>query len=307
MKKLLIFPGQGAQLTGMGADICQKFSYADEMANRANEVLGYDLKKICFEGPDEELARTEHCQAAIYLTSALIFEVVKREQGWGDIGAVAGLSLGEYTALYAAGCISFEDGLKLVRKRGQLMQEAGAQNPGTMASILKLGDDEVREICEKAEGYVVPANFNCPGQVVISGEIDAVANALKVAENYKCRAMPLKVSGAFHSELMSHAGEDLAKAIAAVEFKAPSCEFIANVSADFVADPATIKQGLVEQLTNSVLWSQSMQRWIDRGDQYEIFEVGPGKVLAGLMRKIDKNQSVVSLNSVESLAALSIG
>ena len=171
MKKLLLFPGQGAQFVGMGADICQKFSYADEMANAANDMVGYDLKKICFDGPAEHLSRTEHAQAGIYLTSGLLLEVLRREKGWDDIGMVAGLSLGEYSALYAAGSISFEDGLRLVRRRGQLMQEAGTNNPGTMATILKLDDASVREICEKAEGYVVPANFNCPGQVVISGEI----------------------------------------------------------------------------------------------------------------------------------------
>ena len=301
MKKLLLFPGQGAQFVGMGSDICSTFSYADEMADTANDILGYDLKNICFNGPAEDLGRTEHCQAGIYLVSALIFEVVKREQGWGEIGMVAGLSLGEYSALYAAGCISFEDGLKLVRKRGMLMQEAGSINPGTMASILKLDEASVREICEKAKGYVVPANFNCPGQIVISGEIDAVAHAVEIAQDYKCRAIPLDVSGAFHSNLMSHAAEDLAQAIEGVEVKAPSCDFIANVSAELVQDPAIIKQGLVSQLTQSVLWSQSMQNCLATGTQYDIFEVGPGKVLAGLMRKIDKNQKVCSLNSVESL------
>ncbi len=306
MKKLIIFPGQGAQIVGMGADICQKFNYAAEMVNNANDILGYDIKNICFKGPSEILGRTEHAQAAIYLTSAIIFEVVKREIGWGEIGTVAGLSLGEYSALYAAGCISFEDGLKLVRTRGKLMQEAGNLNPGTMASILKLSDAEVIEICEKANGYVVPANFNCPGQVVISGEIDAVANAIEVAANYKCRAMPLNVSGAFHSNLMKNASADLAKAIDDVEFKNPECQFIANVSAEFVSDKEAIKQGLIKQLTKSVLWSQSMQNWIDKNHEYEIYEVGPGKVLAGLMRKIDKTKKVTSLNSIETLSEIGI-
>lgn len=300
MKKIIVFPGQGAQKIEMGKDICENFSYANEMAEKANEILGFDLKSLCFEGPQEELSKTKNCQAAIFLTSALFFEVLKKEKGLSGIEGVAGLSLGEYTALYAAESISFEDALCLVRRRGELMQEAGEKNPGTMASVLGFENQQVIDICEKVDGYVVAANMNCPGQVVISGEIEAIDDACEIVKEYKGKAIKLAVSGAFHSKLMDFAAEGLKEALENVDIKAPKYKFTANVSGQFVDNPQDIREGLIAQLTGNVLWQKCIETWLAQGES-RLIEVGPNRILAGLMRKINRSQAFESINSLDAV------
>lgn len=284
--KAYVFPGQGAQFSGMGKDLYDNSDVAKEMFVKANEILGFDIMKIMFEGTDEELKQTKVTQPAIFLHSTILAACL------GDSfnpDMTAGHSLGEFSALVASGAMTFEDGLKLVSKRALAMQEACEKEPSTMAAILGLEDSVVEEVCASIDGVVVAANYNCPGQLVISGAVPAVeAACAKLTEAGARRALVLPVGGAFHSPLMEPAREELAKAIEATEIKAPICSVYQNVVAKGVTDPAEIKKNLVEQLTAPVRWTQTMNQMIADGAQ-EVVEVGPGKVLQGLFKKVDRS------------------
>ena len=281
-----IFPGQGAQFTGMGLDLYEASSKAKELFHQANELLGFDITKIMFEGTPEELKETKVTQPAIFLHSTILAEVLG-ESFQPDM--VAGHSLGEISALVANKTLVFKDGLLLVSKRAQAMQKACEATPSTMAAVLSLEDAVVEEICAKTPGIVVAANYNCPGQLVISGEVNAINLACEAMKEAGARrALVLPVGGAFHSPLMEPAREELAAAIENTHFSNPVCPIYQNVSTTAVIDPSVIKMNLVSQLTAPVKWTQSMQQMIADGATHFI-EVGPGNVLQGLMRKIDRN------------------
>lgn len=269
----------------MGKELYEHSAIAREMFQKANDILGFDIQKIMFEGTDEELKQTKVTQPAIFLHSTILAACL------GDSfqpDMVAGHSLGEISALVANKTLSFEDGLRLVSKRALAMQEACEREPSTMAAILGLEDNVVEEICATIEGVVVPANYNCPGQLVISGSVPAVeAACAKLTEAGAKRAMILQVGGAFHSPLMEPAREELAAAIEATTFSQPTCPVYQNVTASAVTDPETIKKNLVAQLTAPVKWTQTMQQMIADGCA-EVVEVGPGKVLQGLFKKVDR-------------------
>jgi [acyl-carrier-protein] S-malonyltransferase len=284
--KAYIFPGQGAQFTGMGLDLYEKSALAQEYFEKANHILGFSITDIMFEGTAEELKQTKVTQPAIFLHSVILAKVL------GDDfkpEMVAGHSLGELSALVANGVLSFEDGLTLVSKRALAMQKACEIAPSTMAAVLGLEDKIVEDTCAEIDGVVVAANYNCPGQLVISGEVTAVEKACEVlTEKGARRALLLPVGGAFHSPMMEPAREELAAAIEATEFNTPSCAVYQNVTASAVTDPEEIKKNLMIQLTAPVKWTQCIQAMIADGGS-EFIEVGPGKVLQGLMRKIDRS------------------
>jgi len=284
--KAYIFPGQGAQFTGMGLDLYDNSAKARELFNQANDILGFDIMKIMFEGTPDELKETKVTQPAIFLHSTILAEVL------GDSfqpDMVAGHSLGEISALITNKTLAFEDGLKLVSKRALAMQKACEAQPSTMAAVLSLADDIVERICAETPGIVVAANYNCPGQLVISGDVDAINLACETMKEAGARrALVLPVSGAFHSPLMEPAKEELAAAIESTLFSNPICPIYQNVSTTAVTDPSEIKKNLVSQLTAPVKWTQSMQQMISDGATTFI-EVGPGNVLQGLMRKIDRS------------------
>jgi len=284
--KAYIFPGQGAQFTGMGLDLYEKSPLAQKYFEKANDILGFSITDIMFEGTAEELKETKVTQPAIFLHSVILAKVL------GDDfkpEMVAGHSLGELSALVTNGVLTFEDGLKLVSKRALAMQKACEIAPSTMAAVLGLEDAIVEDTCSEVEGVVVAANYNCPGQLVISGEITAVEKACKVlSEKGARRALLLPVGGAFHSPMMEPARAELAAAIEATTFSNPTCPVYQNVSACAVTSPSEIKKNLIIQLTAPVRWTQSIQAMIADGGT-EFIEVGPGKVLQGLMRKIDRS------------------
>jgi len=283
--KAYVFPGQGAQFSGMGKDLYDNSEIAREMFAKANEVLGFDITKIMFEGTDEELKETKVTQPAIFLHSTILAATL------GDAfqpDMVAGHSLGELSALVANKTLNFEDGLKLVSKRALAMQAACEAEPSTMAAILGLDDEVVEKVCEEIDGVVVAANYNCPGQLVISGAVPAVEAACeKLTEAGARRALILPVGGAFHSPLMEPAREELAAAIEATTFNEPVCPVYQNVVAAAVTDPAEIQKNLMVQLTTPVRWTQTMHAMIADGAE-EVIEVGPGKVLQGLFKKVDR-------------------
>ncbi|MDB0062515.1 ACP S-malonyltransferase [Crocinitomicaceae bacterium] len=283
--KAYVFPGQGAQFSGMGKDLYDSSPSAKEMFNKANEILGFDITKIMFEGTDEELKQTKVTQPAIFLHSTILATCLG-EDFKPDM--VAGHSLGELSSLVANKTLSFEDGLRLVYQRALAMQKACEAEPSTMAAILGLEDDVVEKICAKIDGVVVPANYNCPGQLVISGAIPAVEKACeKLIEAGAKRALMLPVGGAFHSPLMEPARTELAAAIEATTFNTPICPVYQNVTASAVSDPIGIQKNLVAQLTAPVKWTQTMNTMIADGCA-EVVEVGPGKVLQGLFKKVDR-------------------
>ena len=283
--KAYVFPGQGAQFPGMGKDLYEASDIAKDMFRKANDILGFDIQQIMFEGTEEELKQTKVTQPAIFLHSTILAACL------GDSfqpDMVAGHSLGEISSLVANKTLSFEDGLRLVSKRALAMQDACEKTPSTMAAILGLEDNVVEEICATIPGVVVPANYNCPGQLVISGDLAAVdAACAKLTEAGAKRALVLPVGGAFHSPLMEPAREELAAAIEATTFSQPVCPVYQNVTASAVTDPAEIKKNLVAQLTAPVKWTQTMNQMIADGCA-EVIEVGPGKVLQGLFKKVDR-------------------
>ena len=283
--KAYVFPGQGAQFSGMGRDLYENSPLAKEMFLQANEILGFNITDVMFEGSDEELKQTKVTQPAIFLHSTILAACL------GDSfqpDMVAGHSLGEFSALVANKTLRFEDGLKLVYQRALAMQKACEKEPSTMAAILGLEDHLVEEICASIEGVVVPANYNCPGQLVISGAIPAVEKACeKLTEAGAKRALILPVGGAFHSPLMEPAREELAAAIQKTIFSNPVCAVYQNVNAKAVIDPSEIQANLVSQLTGAVRWTQIMHAMIADGAS-EVIEVGPGKVLQGLFKKVDR-------------------
>ena len=283
--KAYVFPGQGAQFSGMGKDIYEKSSVAKALFERADEVLGFEISKIMFEGSDDELKQTKVTQPAIFLHSTILATCLG-DQFKPDM--VAGHSLGEFSALVANKTLHFEDGLRLVYQRAMAMQKACEKEPSTMAAILGLEDAIVEEICATIEGVVVPANYNCPGQLVISGSIPAVEKACaKLTEAGAKRALILQVGGAFHSPLMEPAREELAAAIEATKFNQPMCAVYQNVNANAVVSPDEIKKNLVSQLTAPVRWTQIMNQMLADGAN-EVVEVGPGKVLQGLFKKVSR-------------------
>lgn len=284
--KAYVFPGQGAQFTGMGKDLYENSELAKSMFHQANDILGFDITKIMFEGTEEELKETKVTQPAVFLHSVILAACLE-DSFQPDM--VAGHSLGELSALVANGTLSFEDGLRLVYKRALAMQAACEIQPSTMAAIIGLDDEMVEEICRKVDGVVVPANYNCPGQLVISGTVPAVEKACELlTEAGARRALVLPVGGAFHSPLMEPARAELAAAIETTEFTSPRCPIYQNVVAKAVSDPTQIKENLVAQLTAPVKWTQTMNTMIADGAS-EVIEVGPGKVLQGLFKKVDRS------------------
>ena len=295
MKKAYVFPGQGAQFVGMGKDMYENSELAKELFEKANDVLGFRITDLMFEGTDEDLRQTKVTQPAIFLHSVIL---TKAYADKFTPSMVAGHSLGEFSALVAAGALDFEDGLKLVYKRALAMQKACEAVPSTMAAVIGLADEKVEEICASIDGVVVPANYNCPGQLVISGTHEAIDAACeKLSEAGARRALKLPVGGAFHSPLMEPAKEELAAAIEQTTFKTPICPVYQNVSTKGETDPEVIKKNLVAQLTAPVKWTQSAQNMVADGME-QLVECGPGAVLQGLMKKIDKT---VEATSIEKL------
>lgn len=281
--KAYIFPGQGAQFVGMGKDLYNNNEEARALFEKANEILGFRITDLMFEGTEEDLRQTKVTQPAIFLHSVILAKSLGKDF---RPAMVAGHSLGEFSALVAAGALSFEEGLKLVAKRAGAMQKACEAQPSTMAAVLALPDEKVEEVCAAIDGIVAPANYNCPGQVVISGTIEAIDEACaKMKEAGAKRALKLKVGGAFHSPLMQPAQEELAEAIEAADFREPICPVYQNVDGRPHSDPKEIKANLIKQLTAPVHWTQDVEAMVADGAD-EFIELGPGNVLQGLVKKI---------------------
>jgi len=298
-KTALLFSGQGAQAVGMGKDFAEKFPSAQTWFERANAVLGYDLASICFSGPDAELVKTENAQPGIFLVSWVAFRLLQEQVPAFSFQATAGLSLGEFTALTAAGAMSFEDGLRTVRQRVRFMQEACEATHGVMAAIIGLEEGPTREIC--AESGVVLANLNCPGQLVISGEVDKIAHACELARGRRAkRALPLPVVGAYHSPLMASAQPKLHAELASVTINGPRMPVISNVSAQPHGSPEDVRARLVEQVTSSVRWEESIRYLLDNGFT-RFIELGPGTALSGFLKRIDKGAQVLNVADMPSL------
>ena len=286
--KAYVFPGQGSQKPGMGQEIFNKVSESRDLFKKANKILNFNITELMFEGSSEDLSQTKVTQPAIFIHSVISALTSKSFEP----NVCAGHSLGEFSALVVSNSISFEDGLKLVSIRANAMQKACQETNGTMAAILGLADNIVESTCNEIEGIVNPANYNCPGQLVISGEVKAVKEACELLkEKGAKRALILPVGGAFHSELMSSAADELKKGIEKTEFKTPNCPIYQNFTSDPVKNPSIIKSNLLSQLTGAVLWTQSVNKMINDGVK-EFYEVGPGNILQGLIRKIDNDITV---------------
>ncbi len=291
MATAYLFPGQGSQFVGMGKDHYQSEKKFAQLTDRANNILDIDLKQIMFEGPAEKLQQTEYTQPAIFVHSVALYETLDASPDM-----VGGHSLGEFSALVACKAVGFEDALKIVRRRGQLMQKAGEQNPGTMAAIIGMDDADVEAVCAEAAGQtrkeVVAANYNCPGQLVISGAIEAVEKAVEIAKERGCRlAKVLPVSGAFHSALMQPAYDGLKEALENLDITHPVCPVYSNFTADPTTDPEKIRENLLNQLLNPVRWTQALQN-MHQKRATKFIEVGPGKVLQGLVKRTLKDVEI---------------
>jgi [acyl-carrier-protein] S-malonyltransferase len=300
--RAFLFPGQASQEVGMGRDLYERFDEARRLFDEADGILGFPLTRVCFDGPMEELSQTQVTQPAVYVHSVIVARLLAA--GGVIPEAVAGHSLGEYSALTAAGALDFAAGVALVRRRGELMQQAGQERPGAMSAVLGLDDDVVARLCDEADGVVVPANFNAPGQVVISGEAAAVSAAGAAAEAAGAsKVVPLPVSGAFHSPLMQPAAEALAEALEGVSLSPPAVPVIANVTAAAETDPARLRQLLVEQVTAPVRWTESVQSLASMGADSAV-ESGPGAVLRGLARRITRDIKVSTAATAEEIDKL---
>lgn len=299
MSTAFLFPGQGAQHAGMGKTLAEKYPAARELFDRANEVLGFDLAKLCFEGPQDELDKTDISQPALYVCSFAALEMLKAEQPdvVDQCSMAAGLSLGEYTALAFAGAISFEDGLKVVRKRGQAMQAAADAAPSGMVSALLLDDEKVNQVVEQASeaGGIWVANYLCPGNTVLSGDTAACGRAAILIEEAGGRPIPLSVAGAFHTEFMQPAVDQLAEVLESVEITSPRIPVVSNVDAEAHTDPADIRSILVKQVLSPVLWEKCVRKMLDDGADH-FYEIGPGKVLKGLMKRIARKTKCDVIN-----------
>lgn len=297
----LLFAGQGAQSVGMGRDLAETFPSAKAWFDRANAAVGYDLASICFNGPDAELTKTENAQPGIFLVSWIALQLLKERAPALRFEATAGLSLGEFTALTAAGAMSFEDGLRVVRRRGKFMQEACEATHGGMAAIIGLDEAPTREVC--AQAGVVLANLNCPGQLVISGATEKIEQACELARSRGARkAVPLPVAGAYHSPLMAGAQPKLQAELAGIKLSAPTVPVISNVIARPHGGPAEISARLVEQVTASVRWEESIRHLLAQGFT-RFIELGPGTALSGFMKRIDKSAQMLNVSDVASLEA----
>ena len=300
-KTALLFAGQGAQVVGMGRDLAEKFPSAKAWFDRGNAAVGYDLASICFTGPDAELTKTENAQPGIFLVSWIALQLLKERVPALRFDATAGLSLGEFTALTAAGAMSFEDGLRVVRRRGKFMQEACEATHGGMAAIIGLDEAPTREVC--AEAGVVLANLNCPGQLVISGATEKIEQACELAKSRGARkAVPLPVAGAYHSPLMAGAQPKLQAELAKIKLSAPTVPVISNVPAHPHGAPAEISRRLIEQVTASVRWEESMRHLLAQGFT-RFIELGPGTALSGFMKRIDQSAQMSNVSDVASLEA----
>lgn len=298
-KIAFLFPGQGAQHVGMGKTIAARYPAARALYDRAAEILGYDLAELCFEGPAEQLDSTVISQPALFVTSLAALEMLRAEQPDVVLGCelAAGLSLGEYTALVFSGALSFEDGLRVVQRRGEAMQAAADATPSGMLSALLLERNQVEEICREANsaGPLWIANYLCPGNIVLSGVNAACERAAELAQEAGGRAVPLAVAGAFHTQLMEPADARLAEALAGVPLNSPEIPVISNVDAAIHTDPGEIRELLVRQVVSPVLWEDSMRRLLEQGVD-EFYEIGPGKVLRGLMKRIDRKVRCETVN-----------
>ena len=289
----------------MGRDIAAAFPGARTVFQRADEILGFDLSKLCFDGPPEKLEQTDIQQPAIFVTSVAFFEAFKETGGSvGVFQRAGGLSLGEFTALHVAGAVSFDDCLRLVRRRGELMQEAASSQPSGMVSLIGADADKAQAVCDKAKGddVLTPANFNCPGQIVLAGTKAACARAVKAADEFGCKAIPLAVAGAFHSAIMAPAAKGLREELARTAFKKPGIPVISNVDATYHRDPDSIRTALARQLTEPVRWQQCVEQMAADGADHFV-EFGPGRVLTGLMRKINRSLAATNVSTAESVSA----
>jgi len=299
--KAFVFPGQGSQYCGMGRDLYERFPEAKALMDKADSILGYSITNIMFNGSEEELKQTRYTQLAIFLHSYAVALLLGRE----GVEMAAGHSLGEYTALCFAGALDFEDAVRLVAKRGELMQNAGQQNPGTMAAIIGMADEALDGLLQEAAaaGVVQAANFNSPGQIVISGDVDAVRKAVELAPSKGARmAKELVVSGAFHSPLMKPAEKELAETLDAITIRDAEIPVCMNVVAKPVTSAVEIRANLISQLTSSVLWSQSVQAMVDAGVT-EFVEVGPQKVLQGLIKRINRASAIAGVDTADQVDA----
>lgn len=299
-----IFPGQGAQLVGMGRDVAERHPVAAETFAEADQLLGLELSRLCFQGPAERLEETRVQQPAIFVTSVAIFRagVAAGRFAAGSFAALGSLSLGEYTALHLAGAMSFADALRLVARRGELMQRAAEQSAGGMVSFVGLDEDQVLALCERVaeHGRVRPANYNCPGQIVISGDRAACEAAAALADEFGCRAVPLKVAGAFHSDHMRPAAEGLRPALEQCRITAPQARVIANVDAQYHRDAAGIRDSLYRQVFNPVRWQACIERLAADGCT-TFWEIGPNRHLTGMMRKINREAKAINISTADGL------
>jgi [acyl-carrier-protein] S-malonyltransferase len=297
----LLFAGQGAQAVGMGQDLCERFEACRDLFARANEVLGRDLRKICFDGPEETLTKTDNAQPGIFVTSLVCLEALRSQMPALQFDATAGLSLGEFTALTAAGAVGFDDGLRMVQARGRFMQEACETTRGSMASIIGMEEAALQEVCREADVDI--ANINSPGQIVISGHTDNIARAVQLARARGAkRAIPLVVAGAYHSRLMQGARDKVAAALQALPMRLPQTPVVSNVTARPAGSVEEIKALLVRQVSAPVRWSQSMQWLIEQGFS-RFIELGPGNVLSGLMKRINNEVEMLAVSDSASLDA----